>query len=188
MATTTPNYGLRLPDDIGGVAGKGDLIDVTADIAASMSIIDTTMKDIDDDVIACRHVGLAPLDSGTITSTSFVATRTGGTNPTGVAFVVPDSGVVTIAWACGLLHSGASFTICSFEIRTGGTIGTGTVHTAATDSRAIQATGTNEVQAGRTSRITGLTPGNTFNVQLMYRTQAATATINRVEVEVMPSP
>lgn len=132
----------------------------------------------------------APLDSGTVTSGTYTTTRTAATSPVGKSFTAPPSGKVKIHWACGLTNSGTSgsnYTLCAFQIRAGTTLGSGTVYQAADDNRALQITGTTlEMQKGRTSLVSGLTPGNSYNVTLMYKVGAGTGTISRIEVVVDP--
>lgn len=130
----------------------------------------------------------APLDSGTTTSTAYTTTRAAATSPVGKSFTAPPSGKVKIHWACGLQAAGAvDYVLCSFQIRTGVTLGSGTSIVAASDNRARQLTNTAaEQQGGRTALVSGLTAGNAYNVTLMYRVSGGTGTISRVEVIVDP--
>lgn len=131
----------------------------------------------------------APNDSGTVNSTAYVGTRTGGTNPVGTSFVAPTSGKVLVHWACGLVSAAGNATatmLVSFRLGQGATVGGGTQVLAPADTRAIQHAGTTDQQAGRTSLVTGLTPGAVYNVQLMYRGVAAMA-VGSVEITVQPT-
>lgn len=132
-----------------------------------------------------------PLDSGTTTSTTFTTTRSGATSPVGTAFIVPPSGKVKVHWACGITNSAnTNYGLVGFQIKTGSTVGSGSTLFGASDSRAVQHTpqtaGSAEQQAGRTSTVPGLTPGDTCNVSLVYRVLGGTGTFQRVEVTLDP--
>jgi hypothetical protein len=106
----------------------------------------------------------------------------------GVAFVAPPSGQVTVDYAAFMQHSAAGqFIIVSPELRTGSSVGAGTVVSAANDDENVQVTGTDGGRMGATVEYTGLTPGNSYNVSLWTRTSAATATIRRRRVVVAPA-
>lgn len=61
MATTTPNLGLRMPDD-NPAGGGDDLVDVTLDIANNMSTLDTIIGNADADP-SDIHTRLVALDT-----------------------------------------------------------------------------------------------------------------------------
>lgn len=134
-----------------------------------------------------------PLDSGTTTNLTFTTTRTGGTSPVGVSFTAPPSGKVLIAWACGLQNgtTGANaYSLCTFQIRTGTTIGSGSVVVAGDDNKSLQIHNLNsangERQLGRTEGYFSLTAGNSYNVSLMFRVGTNTGTFSRVSVTLIP--
>lgn len=132
-----------------------------------------------------------PLDSGTVSSTSFVTARSGGTSPVGVSFVVPPSGKVVVSWGIGITNSATTnFGIVTFQIKTGSTVGSGTNLVTASDSRGVQHTpqsaGAAEQQAGRSELATGLNPGDTVNASLVFRVQAGTGTFNRASITMQP--
>lgn len=133
----------------------------------------------------------APLNSGTVAG-AYTSSRTGATAPVGVSFVGPPSGTVDISWACGILPASAgSLGLCSFRIGTGSTLAGGTEIQGPSDNRAIQHGGAStafEIQNGRTSTRTGLTPGTVYNAVMMFRATAAGATFGRVEISVSPQP
>lgn len=111
--------------------------------------------------------------SGSTTSTSYTATLSGSTTPQ-KAFVAPPSGKVLIHWSCYMTHSIASgFAHMSFEVRNGATLGSGTVFLAASDTNSIMTrvsdAGNDDVQFGSTKLVTGLTPGNSYNIQGLYK-------------------
>jgi hypothetical protein len=134
-----------------------------------------------------------PLDSGTVTTGTFTTTRTGGTSPVGVAFTAPPSGKVMIHWACGINGSGtggSAFYLCTFQIRQGTTVGSGTLTVAGDDNKSLQVTNlvsaNGEIQAGRSEGYASLTPGNSYNVSLMFRVGTGTGTFSRASVNVVP--
>ena len=106
----------------------------------------------------------------------------------GVAFTAPTTGRVLVPFKGDLFNdTAAQFTVLSFVIREGSTVGSGTVFLAASDSRAIVNTGTSPVQAGITELVTGLTPGTVYNVRLEHRVGANIGTILRRTVIVAPA-
>lgn len=133
--------------------------------------------------------GHAPLDQGTTTSTTYTTTRSGATSPVGVAFTAPPSGKVDIHWRSGLFNANSTqFTLCSFQILNGITLGSGTPFHPFSDSYNIGEVGTANRDKGSTALITGLTAGNDYNVTLGFRVQSAAnaGTALRVEVSVHP--
>lgn len=134
-----------------------------------------------------------PLDSGTVTSGTFTTTRSGATSPVGVFFTAPPSGKVQVNWAGGIAGSGtggSAFYLMGFQVLTGTTIGSGASQVAADDNKSLQVTNlvsaNGERQAGRTEVVTGLVPGNSYNVSLVYRVGTGTGTFSRASVSVIP--
>jgi hypothetical protein len=129
-------------------------------------------------------------DSGTVTSTGYVGARTGTTNVCGTAFMSPPSGKVMVQWHCGVSNSSATaFTLISFEIRTGSTVGSGTVIVAASDNVTIQHSGTTAEESKSTFYPLDagqLQPNTQYNIRLMYRVSGTTGTINRPRLSVTP--
>ena len=130
-------------------------------------------------------------DGGTTNSTSFTGTLSGGATP-GVVFVAPLSGAVEVGWSASFWNNTSGQTSqCSWELRTGGTIGSGTIvpgydaqvyHQVATK----HASSSNDFQAGDTFLVEGLTPGSTYNVRQMYAVSGGTATFSRKKIKVVP--
>lgn len=86
----------------------------------------------------------------------------------GVAFVAPPSGKVTVEWGCGVSNGTApNLAVCSFAIRAGDVVGSGVSFQASDDGRAV--TSQAFIRAGAASEVTGLTPGNSYNVALEHR-------------------
>ena len=106
----------------------------------------------------------------------------------GVAFTAPTTGRVLVSFKGDLFNdTAAQFTVCSYVIREGSTVGSGAVFLAASDSRAIVNTGTSPVQAGISDLVTGLTPGTVYNVRLEHRVGANIGTLLRRSVIVAPA-
>jgi hypothetical protein len=131
-------------------------------------------------------------DSGTVTSTTYTPTRTGSANTVGAGFFTPPSGKVKLFWQCGVSNSSTTaFTLISFEVRTGGLVGSGTVVFAANDNVTIQHSGTTAEESKNAfyPLDAGQLSANTqYNVRLMYRVSAGTGTINRPRLMVEPIP
>lgn len=124
---------------------------------------------------------------GSTTSATFVTIAT----IVGVAFVAPASGKVLVHWRSGLDNTAADTKgVVSWEIRNGGTVGAGTVVVAAGANTVIGLLGTSEIEAGATSLVAAgtLTPGSTYNIQLMYARQAGTGTAAFARGEVVVQP
>lgn len=128
----------------------------------------------------------ADATSRTTTSTAYTTTLTPATI-CGVAFVAPPSGKVKILWNAELSNSGASFSLVSPQVATGGTVGSGTVVLAADDARTINHNGTTSERNGAITTCSGLTAGDTYNVALYHRVGSGTGTFLRREVVVSPS-
>ena len=64
------------------------------------------------------------------------------------------------------------------QLSTGGVVGAGVALFAASDSLSIRNRGTDEVGTSNFGIYTGLTPGNTVNAFLMFRTSGASANIS----------
>lgn len=123
--------------------------------------------------------------AGTVTSGTYVATLTGGTT-CGTTFIAPFSGKVLIHNTCESLNSGAGWTKCAIEVRTGGSIGSGTAVLTANDDDTNGTTGTNSVRCTVTKLITGLTPSATYNVRQLFKVQSGTGTFLRKQIVVEP--
>lgn len=113
-------------------------------------------------------------DSYTFTTATFGIAATGGTYADcAVTFTAPTSGRVLICYGARLVHSTTSGSLVSAETRTGATIGTGTVVSAASD-RCLSHYGATMARAGVSQVLDGLTPGNTYNTRLLHRMTGAT--------------
>ena len=128
-------------------------------------------------------------------ATSSVTTSSGSYGPNaaapteGIIIRGPVSGESRLWIAGGLSHSvAAGASLMSFEMRQGATVGSGTVVIAATDDNCIENNGGNR-QYGTYWDITGLAPGDVYNIRLMYRSgSGATATFIRRRLSWSPIP
>lgn len=123
--------------------------------------------------------------SGTTTSNSFTPTLTGGT-ACGVSFTAPTSGTVLVINTAQMSNSGANNTRCSFFVRTGSSIGSGTTVLASADGRSNLHNGTSEEGHTRVHPVTGLTPGSVYNVQQEFKVSAGTGTFSQKNLIVIP--
>lgn len=131
---------------------------------------------------------------GQTTSTSYTATLTGST-AAGVAFVAGLSGKAFISWAAGMFVQNATDSgWCAIAVKNGGTVGSGSDVLVADDARALRlksATSlSNDQQWGASYLLTGLTPGNSYNVQEVYKheTGANALVVARQRITVVPVP
>jgi hypothetical protein len=125
---------------------------------------------------------------GTTSSTTFVNSLT-TTTTRGIAFTAGASGAVLVFYQCtGRNSLAGQFTIVDFEVRTGTTVGSGTVVRASDESSAsapMSDSINQQMQHNGHDLVTGLTPGNSYNATMTYRvTGAATGTFNRRKITV----
>lgn len=125
---------------------------------------------------------------GTTTSLNYTATLTGGT-ACGCTFVAPLSGVVLIINSLGFVdNSTTPRSYCTFRIRTGSTIGSGSDVVAALDANAAAAVNVDDKSQNRVIRVPGLTPGATYNVQQLFKvSSASTGTFASKHLAVVPT-
>lgn len=106
----------------------------------------------------------------------------------GVAFTAPTTGRVMVDWRAQFDHDTAGgFVSVSPVIRTGSTVGAGSVIVAADDSRALISAGTELAQMGTSRLVTGLTPGTVYNVRLEHLQSGGVGTLLRRAVAVAPA-
>lgn len=105
----------------------------------------------------------------------------------GVTFVAPQTGVVSIAVGAFFDNTlAASFTIASAQVRAGAVIGAGGLVVAATDDMAPYISGTDGLSIAREFVYSGLTPGDTYNAEILQRVTAGTGTYQRRTITVRP--
>jgi len=124
------------------------------------------------------------------TSTTYTDAVTGGTDEKcWRAFAAPPTGHVLLCYNATLFNSSSTgATFVTPIVRTGGTIGSGTVVLTAHDDRAIRVTGTGSMRYGATWLLTGLTPGEVYHAQLLHRVAsgATTGTVDERTIIVVP--
>lgn len=124
-----------------------------------------------------------------IVSTSFAA----GSPACGLAFVAPPSGYVRVTVSAALTQSSnGNETRISYEIRTGSTIGSGTVHTAASSARAY-AIGRAVVTSGPSygtgsfgPYLHSVTAGDAYNVRTMHQVSGGSGAVESRHVLIDP--
>lgn len=122
---------------------------------------------------------------GSTTSTSFTPTLTGGTT-CGLSFTTPTSGKVLIFNTCQVNAAAGAYAACSFEVRTGATIGSGTIVVGSTFDTAIEAKASTENRMTATQTLV-LTPLTVYNIQQHFVTQSGTSNFLRKHLVVLPT-
>jgi hypothetical protein len=123
-----------------------------------------------------------------VTSTSSTAISMGTDGGSGT-FVAPPSGRVTVIVTAQLKHSvDGQYCAVGFEVRTGVTIGSGTVVHAFDVNDSALNRNTSDVRASQTETVSGLTPGDTYNIRCMTASQSATGTAAHGRLYLIPSP
>lgn len=134
-------------------------------------------------------------DTETANDTSASTSYTGGTTH-GTSFIAPQSGSVWIDWG-GLLGSNhtvithaASMTV---QVKTGNVVGSGTNVLVAADANAARYYKVDTAASYRYGEVTrayllaGLTPGQEYNVQTVFRAIAGSAGVANRWVRVQPA-
>jgi hypothetical protein len=174
----TPN----VPSDIQDLAEEveDELVRVDADIATIQAVVALFATG------ATVQNFQSPIANFTSTA-SYTETFTSSNTPAALTFVAPPSGKVLIHNRSWLDNSGASArTFISYVLRTGGTIGSGTVIQAADDDRAIHGTGDLDIECGATFYVSGLTGGATYNVRQAGKVTSGTGESQNRELIVQP--
>lgn len=181
-------YGLPYPE-------LGDVPNVPQDVQDLAEEVEDELVRIDADVDGVQAVtalfatGAIQVSTqntaGTTTATSYTATLSGGTTCSAV-FVAPPSGAMLILHAGHSANSGAGSCCTSYEVRTGGTVGSGTVFKAAADTDAILNPGADGLRTAMFDVVTGLTAGSTYNTRLMFRATSGTGTFQSKKLLVAP--
>lgn len=123
--------------------------------------------------------------SRTTTSATYTTTVSAA-NICGVAFTAPPSGKVLLLYLAYQVNSGVGYTLTTPEVRSGSTVGSGTVLLVAHDDRCIQNTGTSPQRLSGSYLLSGLTAASLYNVALNHLVQSGTGTFLRREVTVVP--
>lgn len=134
--------------------------------------------------------------SSTTDETNFNSTSyTLGGATVGIAFTAPTSGRVLLL-VSGRIHLNSATgqrVLLAGEVRTGSTVGSGTVVYAAADDDALEVgqTANDRLGGTRSVPVEGLTAGSTYNVSLWHRNAASVASAASIfyrAVQVIPIP
>lgn len=97
--------------------------------------------------------------------TTFSETLDTDNTPCAVVFVAPASGSVLVHNSAWLDSNGNSRTLLGWIVRTGDKVGAGTAVQFAQEEDAISSVTVSDVTVGRTTMLTGLTPGASYNMR-----------------------
>jgi hypothetical protein len=143
-------------------------------------------------VVAAQPVEASGSTSnGTTTSTSYTNTLT-STGVHGVAFFAPPSGkAMLIGRSVGGNANAGSYAQMDYEVRNGGTIGSGSLfRTTNNNTAAVHQSATANAQGTLhvSGLLTGLTPGAVYNACLTFASSNSSfaATFNRRQIAVYP--
>lgn len=186
---TTPIYSFPYP-------ALTDAPNGAAQIQALAEAVETEIDRIDGDIGALPDSVIAELGetmqsvqttTGTTTSLSYTETLSGGTACSGT-FDAPQSGIVLVVNTAHITNnSSVQTTLMSYVIRTGSSVGSGSTVFSASDDDALRHVGTDDVQMSHVRAITGLTPGDTYNIRQAFRTSGgSTGTYTRKRLTVVP--
>jgi hypothetical protein len=187
MSGTTPAYDLPYL----GLDDAPDIAGITEDLATA---VDAELARIDANVAAINGLTISIATESTTQPAYSSTTFTAGTQTCAVAFTAPPSGMVVVNWKAffqAAINDKMSFVGC--EIRTGATLGGGSVLVAANSNDALAVGGT--VTSGVPVRmkgatyklITALTPGSAYHARVMYQTESGgNITVFSREVMVVP--
>lgn len=187
MAGTTANYALRYQEVGDAPNGAVGLQNLANDVDAALLAIDAKITAINS---MATSIASSTTDEVGFSNTSFAP----GAVTVGTAFTAPASGAVLMLFSAQAQQNiNAQATFVSIEVKTGGTVGSGTLAGTAANSdralitgKAVNASAPSLLQAGRPVLYTGLTPGATYNVRMMHCVDGGSGTISYREVIVQP--
>lgn len=188
MAGTTPVYGFPYQE----LGDAPDGPDLGHDLATA---VENKFVSVDAAINAIN--GLTPVQTSTTTDEiNFTNTTFGpGLTTVGVAFVAPPSGIVFITMSVIVSQNiNGQATFVSSEVKTGSTVGSGTLVGSAANSdrgitvgRAINSGAVALLQASRRVMYTGLTAGASYNVRMMQCVDGGSGSLFFRELIVEPS-
>lgn len=113
---------------------------------------------------------------------------TSGATVCGTAFVAPPSGKVKLHFAADLQPGSGNWTAVRPRVRNGSTVNTGTDFVVADEEHWLTGYGAGGgIASGRMMPVTGLTPGNSYNVVLEHWSSSASgASVRRRRIDVEP--
>jgi hypothetical protein len=160
---TTPIYGLPYPSLSDPPNGAAQIQALAEAVEAELSRIDAT------------PAAVTATDAGSVSTTSATYVTLAG-DP-GVAFTAPASGRVMVHVAGAFDNTlSDTFGMMAFQIRTGTTVGAGTIVVAASDNDSAGTAGTNDTSFGRSVLVSSLIAGSSYNVQILYKRFSGTGT------------
>jgi hypothetical protein len=180
MTSTTTNYAFRFPDESDSPDGATQTENLASDVDAQLAVTDAKVS-ANTTALTRPNLLATLLGSFTeqyteptagvaaITSTTFVAVKDASGNViAGCVFVAPPSGNVWIDYGMGV-HTGDTTTV-TVAVLTGGVLNSGTIVLAAADTHGFASTAAATVPGSHKIRVTGLTPGTTYNTFVLWRT------------------
>lgn len=173
---TTPIYGLPYPT-------LSDAPNGAAQIQALAQAVETQLQRLDSVPAA-----VTASDSGAVSTTSSTFVALAG-DP-GVAFTAPPSGRVLVTIGSAFDGNAAdTWSMMGFQIRTGSVVGSGTIVYAANDNDTCGIMGTNDAANGRSTLVTSLIAGTSYNAQALYKrfSGSGTAFYARRTISVIPT-
>jgi hypothetical protein len=179
----TPIYGLPYPSLSDPPHGPDQLE------ALALGVEDELFR-IDNELGALQSVPVAQSASASAAVSTASATYVALAGDPGVAFVAPSTGRIIVSWGCTFDGNAAAvFGMAAVQIRSGSTIGSGTIFAAASDNDAIGYEGSNAAQFGRTIMFSGLSAAQNYNAQVLYKlfSGAGTAFFARRNIVVRPT-
>jgi hypothetical protein len=121
------------------------------------------------------HITVQYRASGAVSTTS--ATYETRSGDPGGSFVAPSTGRVLVVISSAMDNDDASTGgRATFQVREGGSVGSGTIVHVASNDDSISLVGTGNAEFGKTSLVSGLVAGNTYNVQMLYLRDAGAGT------------
>lgn len=187
MAGTTTTYGFPYPELGDPPNGPDAVQDLAQAVEDKIELVDAAVTAI----TGLTHAfASSSTDETGFSNTTFAA----GAAPVGVAFTAPPSGVVIVHFSVYMTQNiNTQVTIASFEMKTGVTVGSGTLVGAAANSdraivvgRAVNAGAVAMAQSGNWTLYTGLTPGASYNVRMMHCVDGGSGTILYRQILVQP--
>jgi hypothetical protein len=185
MTLFTPNYSFPFPE-------LSDTPDGATQMGNLATAVDTALHSTDATVatngtratllatllgtsgVRYTHFTSATTVAGLTVTTPTALVDTSG-NSCGHTFVAPPSGIVRIAWGANILSGTTGSTVfVGTDVKTGGTVGSGTAQSAVSDDESFTTSSTSRVPGARERFLTGLTSGSTYNVRLMWRNSGST--------------
>lgn len=163
----TPIYGLPYPSLSDPPNGPAQFQALAEAVEAELDRIDDTISGV--------PITQSSSVAATVSTTSTTYVALAG-NP-GLSFTAPTSGRVVIAIGAALTGSAAdTYAMMGFQVRTGNVIGSGTITHAADNNEVVANLGLSDIAASHVSLVSGLTAGDPYNVQVLYKMLSGTGT------------